>query len=260
MNIERIITHNALQLLVNKNDPTLFDNAEVFEKNLLENGASKSDELEALKQSLSLRLPWEVRKYSNNLNEQVIKDLSTNFADKSKVNTELATWVVETWLAVLGLKKKTTTTASSPNIENNKKADNLSKNTVSANTSNSQPKEEPKVHTIDAVPFDKIKGRLGIVFGEDSTGEVKVFNTWYDDSNSTELSLSVTPVKLESEPIKPFKTAPKRKKQEKFLGINKKNQKITETNSSNNISSNSSSSSPTIEKTVNAQQPYNLLH
>ena len=213
MNIEKHIAHNALQLVVNKNDPTLFDNPEIFEKNLIENGALNSDEVEALKQSLTLRLPWEIRKYSKNLNAQVIKDLANNFAQKSKVDAEMAAWVVETWMAVLGL-KFANTQQSSNTVPQKTTNDNANKNVAP----DSKPLPQTtttvlKANELATVPFEQVKGRLGIVFGEDSSGEVKVFNTWYNDNSSSEnSSLSVTPVKLESEPVKPFKTAPKRKK------------------------------------------------
>jgi hypothetical protein len=238
LNIERHIAHNALQLLVNQNDPTLFDNTEVFEKNLIENGASKSSELEALKQSLTLRLPWEIRKYGNNLNEQVIKDLAANFAEKSKVDAEISKWVVDTWIAVLGLKVANTQQTSNA-ISQNTSNGNINKNVAleSKNIPQKSTTTVVKADEIETVPFDQVKGRLGIVFGEDSSGEVKVFNTWYKDSNSTESSLPVTPVKLESEPVKPFKTAPKRKKQDR-VGLTKKIQSNTDTKSNEKATEN----------------------
>lgn len=271
MNIEQSICQNALQLLVNQNDPALFDNPEVFADNLKKNGASDSEELTALKQSLIERVPWEVRKQSKNLTSTVIKELANAFAYKSKVNIELAIWAIDTWIAVLGLNKLTTSTTSSPNIENSKIVDNLSNNTVSANTINSQPKEEPKVHTIDAVPFDKIKGRLGIVFGEDSTGEIKVFNTWHKEMSSEESSsLQVTPVKLEIATPKPFHTAPTKKK-EKFVNSNNSKQKPQQQNNNSQSETNVASqnlnqetsntqSSSEYKPSVIEQKAYDLIN
>ncbi len=224
LDIDRLVCQNALQLLVNKNDPTLFDNPDNFEKNLIENGASKSDELMALKQSLIFRLPWEIRKHGNNLTSAVFREMSNFFSVKSKLNPELADWVVNTWIAVLNLKKideKLTGTPINKAIENmGEKAKALNpipNKTVQASLQTSQQKANPAQQGIEPVAFDKIKGRFGIVFGEDSSGDVKVFNTWYNQDSSEENStMAVTPVKLESAPVKPFKTAPKKKK-EKFV-------------------------------------------
>ena len=213
LNIESHICHNALQLVVNKNDPTLFDNPEIFEKNLIDNGASKSDELTALKLSLIHRIPWEVRKNAKNLTSSVVTSMSLDFSQKSKVKAELSNWVIDTWIAVLGLKKiqEKPVAAVDPNLD--KVIDDLAKSVQPTAIPSAEKKAESVVKQ-PAVSFDKVKGRFGIVFGEDSAGDVKVFNTWYDQPTSEESSsMAVTPVKLESEPVRPFKTAPKRKKE-----------------------------------------------
>lgn len=198
--------------MVNKNDPTLFDNPEVFEKNLIENGASKSDELTALKLSLIHRIPWEVRKNSKNLTSSIVASMALDFSQKSKVNADLSGWVVDTWIAVLGLKKIVEKPAASIDANLDKVIDDLAKS-VQPTTSVQENKAEVAVKQ-PQVSFDKVKGRFGIVFGEDSAGDVKVFNTWYEQPTSEESSsMAVTPVKLESAPVRPFKTAPKRKKE-----------------------------------------------
>ena len=212
LNIESHICHNALQLVVNKNDPTLFDNPEVFEKNLIENGASKSNELTALKMSLIHRIPWEVRKNAKNLTSSIVSTMALDLSQKSKVNAELSGWVIDTWIAVLGLKKivEKPVPASDANLD--KVIDDLAKSVQPT-----APVPEKKAEAVikqPTVSFDKVKGRFGIVFGEDSAGDVKVFNTWYEQPTSQESSsMAVTPVKLESAPVRPFKTAPKRKKE-----------------------------------------------
>ena len=223
LNIESHICHNALQLVVNKNDPTLFDNPEVFEKNLIENGASKSDELTALKLSLIHRIPWEVRKNSKNLTSSIVASMALDFSQKSKVNADLSGWVVDTWIAVLGLKKIVEKPAASIDANLDKVIDDLAKS-VQPTTSVQENKAEVAVKQ-PQVSFDKVKGRFGIVFGEDSAGDVKVFNTWYEQPTSEESSsMAVTPVKLESAPVRPFKTAPKRKKEKPIAEKNEKKQ------------------------------------
>ena len=218
LNIERLVCQNALQLLVNKNDPTLFNNPETFEKSLLEGGASKSNELTVIKQSLIHRIPWEVRKQANNLTLSFVKELSNSFAGKANITLEMADWAVDAWITVLNLKKiqeKPTATTNQPPTPNNQ----ISVPNQQKNLPQAVKKTDTDMPT--TVAFEKIKGRLGIVFGEDALGDVKVFNTWYDQASSEESSsMSVTPVKLETAPVKPFKTAPKRKK-DKFEAIKK---------------------------------------
>ncbi len=212
LNIESHICHNALQLVVNKNDPTLFDNPEVFEKNLIENGASKSDELTALKQSLIHRIPWEVRKNAKNLTSSIVSSMALDFSQKYKIKSELSVWVIDTWIAVLGLKKIVEKPVAKVDANLDKVIDDLAKSVQPT-----APVPENRAESVikqPTVSFDKVKGRFGIVFGEDSAGDVKVFNTWYEQPTSEESSsMAVTPVKLESAPVRPFKTAPKRKKE-----------------------------------------------
>lgn len=215
LNIESHICHNALQLVVNKNDPTLFDNPEVFEKNLIDNGASKSDELTALKLSLIHRIPWEVRKNAKNLTSSIVNSMSLEFSKKSKIKSELSAWVVDTWIAVLGLKKTQEKPVAAVDANLDKVIDDLANSVQPAAVpSVVTEKKAEQVVKQPVVSFDKVKGRFGIVFGEDSAGDVKVFNTWYEQPTSEESSsMAVTPVKLETAPVRPFKTAPKRKKE-----------------------------------------------
>lgn len=281
--IERLVCQNALQLLVNKNDPALFENPDTFEKNLIGNGASQSAELSALKQSLIFRLPWEVRKHGSSLTNAVVSEMSNSFSAKSKVNLELATWVVNTWIAVLNLKKIDDKPAETPIS----KAVNTITDKVKSLTSTPSPTSKSPVPVtnatkpivnpisgqgIEPVAFDKIKGRFGIVFGEDSSGDVKVFNTWYNQvSDDESASMAVTPVKLEVAPVKPFKTAPKKKKES--FSRNKSNSEVKKSEDKKNTSASApilsketdSSSTNIVNKqaeykpTAMEQQAYNLL-
>lgn len=276
LDIDRLVCQNALQLLVNKNDPTLFDNPDNFEKNLIENGASKSEELTALKQSLICRLPWEVRKHGNNLSSAIFREMSNIFSVKANLNPELADWVVDTWITVLNLKKLNDKPAETPiNKVINSITEKVKNINPSINTSSSLSVDQSTKHSLnqgnELVAFDKIKGRFGIVFGEDSSGDVKVFNTWYKQlSDEENTSIAVTPVKLETAPNIPFKTAPKKKKE-----YYSKNKAKTEVKNSINNSSSVSTKEETSKNPVNKpseykpseykpsameQQAYNLLN
>lgn len=271
MDIDRLVCQNALQLLVNKNDPTLFDNPDNFEKNLIENGASKSEELTALKQSLICRLPWEVRKHGNNLSSAIFREMSNIFSVKANLNPELADWVVDTWITVLNLKKLNDKPAETPiNKVINSITEKVKNINPSINTSSSLSVDQSTKYSInqgnELVAFDKIKGRFGIVFGEDSSGDVKVFNTWYNQlSDEENTSMAVTPVKLETAPNRPFKTAPKKKKE-----YYSKNKAKTEVKNSINNSSSVSTKEEIGKNPVNKpseykpsameQQAYNLLN
>ena len=272
MNIERLVCHNALQLLVNKDDPTLFDNPEIFKKNMIDNGSSESEELTALIFSLNYRIPWEVRKHGNNLTSAVFRDISNVFSVKSKLNPEISDWVVDTWIAVLNLKKiddkpaETSLDKALNDITEKVKNFNSVQNKTNSAIPTKGSNEIDYDKDIKPVAFDKIKGRFGIVFGEDSSGDVKVFNTWYNqDSSEENSSMAVTPVKLESAPVKPFKTAPKKKKENFSKDKNKStvndDKKVSEDCSSN---PKTDSTKPVNNKadykpTPKEQEAYNLL-
>ncbi len=267
LNIESHICHNALQLVVNKNDPTLFDNPEIFEKNLIDNGASKSDELTALKLSLMYRIPWEVRKNAKNLSSAIVNSMSLDFSQKSKVKSELSVWVLDTWISVLGLKKIQEKPVAAVDTNLDEVINGLANSVQPVAVPSAVPeKKAEQVVNQPTVSFDKVKGRFGIVFGEDSAGDVKVFNTWYEQPTSEESSsMSVTPVKLETAPVKPFKTAPKRKK-DKFEAVKKVpvtgnvgNNKAAPTVANNDNTSSPSFNQSEYKPGKMEQQAYDLL-
>ena len=149
--------------------------------------------------------------------------MSLELSKKSKIKSELSAWVVDTWIAVLGLKKTQEKPVAAVDANLDKVIDDLANSVQPVAVTSAVPeKKAEQVVKQPAVSFDKVKGRFGIVFGEDSAGDVKVFNTWYEQPTSEESSLmAVTPVKLESAPSRPFKTAPKRKKEKPIIAEKK---------------------------------------
>lgn len=198
MDTERIIVLNALTLLVRKNDPTVFDNVDVFEKNMIENGVPAGcSELNCLKQSLKFRIPWEVRKGGTLIDFAYAEGVAENFSKKSDLPKEMTLWAVEGWISSMGLK------LNKP-VPTNEITDLPTPQRVVS----PQPEVslKAKVET-----FSNPKGRLGIVFGEDSKGGIKVFSAWYGEADKSETSgLAAIPVKLKSEPVVLFKAAPKK--------------------------------------------------
>lgn len=211
MNTQRDIALNGLTLLVKQNDPRLFDNPEIFEKNLVDNGCfAGSEEVKTLKESLKLRIPWEVRRGGTLIEPSFAELVIKKFGEKAKLSDDLSRWAVFAWIAALGLKVKAES-QQAPLPQNKDKV------------------VEEKPSQADDKAFFEPKGRLGIVFGQDSDGSLKVFNTWYKEASSYEkLNLAATPVKLKQEPVVLFKAAPKKKKEK----ISKK-----ETNASSVVNS-----------------------
>lgn len=205
LNTQRNIALNALMLLVRKNDPTLFDNPAIFEKNLVSNGCiADSEEVQTLKQSLSCRLPWKVRKSGNTIEISAANLISSEFTEKADVPLDLAIWATRAWISALGIKLITAEQDKEVAVATQ---DIVKNSPVAEEKTNSTPRPEA---------FSNPGGRLGIVFGEDSNGMVKVFNAWYNDASKSETSgMAAIPVKLKSEPVILFKSAIKKSEKPK---------------------------------------------
>lgn len=254
MSTERNIALNALTLLVRKNDPTVFDNPDIFEKHLIDNGTiANSEEIAALKLSLKNRIPWEIRRGGTVVESAYAANVVGSFATKANISVELADWVVKAWMAALGLRIKASQTT----------AENIQKPVVpdsSAKIESNQAEAPKQVINTTPQAFSKPQGRIGVIFGEDNNGSVKVFNAWYDNAAKSECSgLAATPVKLKTEPVVLFKAASKkagesnRKTTEQPDKTEKQNNNIDETVAKKNEPVNNQNT----ENTISAQQTVN---
>ncbi len=223
MDTQKNIALNALTLLVRKNDPTLFDNPVVFEKSLVANGCvAGSEEISVLKESLSYRLPWKVRKNGIAIDISVANTISSEFSEKTNMPLDLSIWATRAWITALGIKLKTTEQVKETTPESSEVVKNP---TVVEEKTITPPKPEA---------FSKPTGRLGIVFGEDSSGSIKVFNAWHNDAAKSETSgMAAEPVKLKTEPVVLFKSAAK--KSEKPIEKVKSDKKVNQENVDGNI-------------------------
>ena len=224
MDTQKNIALNALALLVRKNDPTLFDNPVVFEKNLVANGCvAGSEEISVLKESLSYRLPWKVRKSGATIDISLANTISSEFSEKTNMPLDLAIWATRAWITALGIKLATTEQAKEVEPANQGA---VQKTAIA---------EEKTISTPKPDAFSKPIGRLGIVFGEDSSGSIKVFNAWHNDATKSEASgMAAVPVKLKAEPVVLFKSAAR--KSEKQNEKEKPDKKLKQENVDENIS------------------------
>ena len=204
MSTDRDITLNALTLVVRKNDPTIFDNNAVFEYNLCKNGCTAgTPELEALKHSLQQRIPYKIRKNGTTIEVSKLIEIADDFNKRTDLGNELSRWVVSAWTMSMGLKvrKDSESPAVSP-----------SQSSASLESNKTITEEKPVEKKLRPEAFAKPTGRMAIVFGNDSSGSIKVFNAWHGGATKEETSgLVATPIHIVPEPPIPFRAAPKRK-------------------------------------------------
>ncbi len=227
MSTDRDVTLNALMLVVRKNDPTIFDNNAIFEYNLCKNGCTAgTPEMEALKQSLQQRIPYKIRKNGTTIEVSKLIEIADDFNKKTDLGNELSRWVVSSWTMSMGLKVRKDSEASS-----------ASAGQTSAATNKTIPEEKPVEKKLRPEAFAKPLGRMAIVFGNDSSGSIKVFNAWHGGATKEETSgLAATPIHIVPEPTVPFRAAPKRKDEKPKAEVTDKQEELeaSETIENNN--------------------------
>ncbi|MEW6713250.1 MAG: hypothetical protein AB1403_25745, partial [Candidatus Riflebacteria bacterium] len=186
----------ALLELVARRDPTVFQNADVFQKQLQQIGQWPDlPEISALKSGLIERFPWELQKDPDRIvNEKSVVTLAGLLAKKHHVETETALWAVETWGVSLGL--KVMMPAEKPKE-------------VTVNTP--APKNTP---AFDGPDFSNT--RLGVIFGTDEAGLIRVYKSWFGNAPLNETAgLTATTVKIENPKSVPLFTAAPKPRQPK---------------------------------------------
>lgn len=184
----------ALLELVARRDPTVFQNADVFEKQLLQTGKWQgTPEIAAVKAGLQERFPWELQKDPNRIvSGKVAETLATMLHKKHAIEPETALWAVETWSVALGLKFQPPQPA--------------------ATSSNATHNSSPIPSTVPAFKEpDTSSTRLGVILGTDETGLIRVYKSWFDNAPQSETaSMIATTIKIDPPKNIPlFSAAPK---------------------------------------------------
>lgn len=180
---------SALLELVARRDATVFQDADNFEK-LVQNIGNfpAMPEISALKAGLKERFPWELQKDSDGtVSSRTQQALAQQLVKRHGFNEEISFWAIETWAAALGLKVELVTpVAKTPAAVANK--------------------------PVIAEP-DTSSTRLGMIFGTDEAGQIKVFKSWFDAAPPQESArLIASTIKIEKKKATPLFTAAAKKK------------------------------------------------
>ncbi len=187
----------ALLELVARRDPAVFQNADVFQKQLQQIGQWPDlPEISALKAGLIERFPWELQKDPDRIvNEKSVVALAGTLTKKHRIENKTALWAVETWGVSLGL--QVVMPAEKPKG-------------ATVNTPTTLKKET----AFDGPEFSNT--RLGVVFGTDEAGLIRVYKSWFGNAPQNETAgLTATTVKIETPKSVPLFTAAPKPRQPK---------------------------------------------
>ncbi len=145
--------------LVSRKDASIFQDVEKFERLLREQAGSQGDpEIAALKAGLRELVPWDLRKVPEGQPFiPVIDKMAANLVKKYRFPDELALWALESWAISIGCKLE-----PRPIV---KKAQEVSEG---------GPKEQPTP--------------MGIIYGVDDRGFIRVFQVWWKPTFTGEVS------------------------------------------------------------------------
>ncbi len=201
---------SSLLDLIALKDPTVFQDPENFEQLMQKSGNwPEMPEISALKAGLIERFPWELQKEPNGLvTAKSAQILSKNLQKKYNFEDEVAYWAVECWAKSLGLTLE-------------KRVQNLKKVPDKPQQQTAAPQTSEQVPVSGFSEINIGQSRLGLIFGVDEKGLIKVFKSWWSPENESEAArLVATFVKSEPPKNRPlFSGSPK-------PGISKTNKPI----------------------------------
>jgi hypothetical protein len=204
---------NALLELVARRDATVFQNADVFEEKLKSIGNWRElPEISALKAGLLERFPWELQKDAGGMvTPRTAENLAHNLVKKHSLTEDVAFWAVETWALSLGLKVDL---PSRPAESTQAKTPQAIEKPVAEETKTAQfvaPKVEPQKAQPNIAEPDTSSARLGVIFGTDESGLIRVYKSWFGEASREESNKIVaTTIKIEPKTSQPlFTAAPK---------------------------------------------------
>jgi len=226
MSTTRDSIRKALLELVARRDPTVFQDPDIFARKIQGIGKWPDlPEISALKAGLKERFPWELQKDPGRIVSQATADnLAALLQKKHSIDSETAFWAVETWGISLGLKtqiKKTAPTlpATDPDKTAGFKAPEQPEQPKQPEAAapqppaSAQPMPQPPAPTPTEQPAfrepDTSSTRLGVIFGSDEAGLIRVYKSWFDNAPESESArLTATTVKIQPAKAVPLFTAP----------------------------------------------------
>lgn len=195
----------GLMSLIARKDASVFQSLDNFTREINHLGDWQGlPEISALAAGLAERLPWELQKDGSGLvSRRSIINLAGLINKKHSVSEELAIWAVEAWAFSLGLKFEPTT-----------KPAKMPTSPASTGKTNNQPAPAnipttQRESSTNAYSGLIAKSRLGLIFGQDEAGTIRVFASWFRDENAKHTTgLTATMLKIETVSERPLFSAP----------------------------------------------------
>lgn len=210
MSAARDSIKKGLMTLIARKDASVFQNLENFTREINKLGDWQDQpEIMALAAGLVERLPWELQKDGSGMVPgKTIINLAGQLIKKQGITEELAVWSVECWAQSLGLK------LDSPAAKRPEPV----KSAPAAAARPPQPAARPAsagTATNDMPSYAQFaaKSRLGLIFGQDDRGAIRVFASWFREESAQQCSgLGATMVKIETKADRPLFSAPPAKR------------------------------------------------
>lgn len=187
----------GLMALIARKDASVFQNLENFTREINKLGSWQNmPEIPALAAGLAERFPWELQKDGSGLvTGRALINLAESLVKKHNITDKLAVWAVEAWAHALGLKLENPTASMA------EPAKSATANAVISNT------------TAPGYAGLMKNSRLGLIFGQDETGAIRVFASWFrEEAAQQSAGLAATMVKIETTVDRPLFSAPPAKR------------------------------------------------
>ncbi|MFZ2956957.1 MAG: tetratricopeptide repeat protein [Candidatus Ozemobacteraceae bacterium] len=193
----------ALVELVARKDPSVFQDVDAFDRAMrMQTGIQGAPEIEVLKAGLQERIPWELReKSTKQASQALLQYWAGEIARKYQCSEELAAWAMESWALAVGL---TIEPASPPDVSSASSLTPISPGTSGSTSGNATASASSVISGASgasASPASPATGdlgtvmktdpsagigdamipttRLGLIYGMDDRGCVRVFQVWW---------------------------------------------------------------------------------
>ena len=207
MSAARDSIKEGLMSLIARKDATVFQSSENFTREINKLGDWQNlPEIAALAAGLSERLPWELQKDGSGMvTGKSLVNLAGLLTRKHSISDNLAVWAVEAWATALGLKLESPA-AKPPEAAKVARP-------VAGQTSDHAAKpgidEKSNADGVLAYAHFAAKSRLGLIFGQDESGAIRVFASWFREATAQQSAgLAATMVKIEAQTERPLFSAP----------------------------------------------------
>ncbi|PKL44632.1 MAG: hypothetical protein CVV41_04515 [Candidatus Riflebacteria bacterium HGW-Riflebacteria-1] len=201
----------GLMTLIARKDASVFQNLENFTREINKLGDWQDQpEIMALAAGLVERLPWELQKDGSGMVPgKTVINLAGQLIKKQGITEDLAVWAIEAWSQSLGLKLENTA-VNRPEQTKSVPATAARPPQSTAGAAGRPVSTKTSADGTPAYAQLAAKSRLGLIFGQDDSGAIRVFASWFREESAQQCAgLGAAMVKIETKADRPlFSAAP----------------------------------------------------